>query len=72
MVRNTLPSQDASTHQIWNSYLKEYKRYASDTIVIQTWPEVKVSDPKIVCDTPPSQDAYTHKIWNSYLKEFKR
>ena len=22
MVRNTLSSQDASTHQIWNSYLK--------------------------------------------------
>ena len=22
MIRDTLPSQDASTHQIWNSYLK--------------------------------------------------
>ena len=31
MVRNTLPSQDASTHQIWNSYLKEYRRYGPDT-----------------------------------------
>ena len=31
MVRDTLPSQDASTHQIWNSYLKEYRRYAPDT-----------------------------------------
>ena len=27
----SLPSQDASTHQIWNSYLKEYRRYAPDT-----------------------------------------
>ena len=27
----TPPSQDASTHQIWNSYLKEYRRYAPDT-----------------------------------------
>ena len=27
MVRDTLPSQDAFTHQIWNSYLKEYRRY---------------------------------------------
>ena len=31
MVSDTPPSQDASTHQIWNSYLKEYKRYAPDT-----------------------------------------
>ena len=30
MVRDTPPSQDASTHQIWNSYLKEYRRYAPD------------------------------------------
>ena len=31
MVHATPPSQDASTHQIWNSYLKEYRRYATDT-----------------------------------------
>ena len=31
MVRDTPPSQDASTHQIWNSYLKEYRRYGPDT-----------------------------------------
>ena len=31
MVPNIPPSQDASTHQIWNSYLKEYRRYARDT-----------------------------------------
>ena len=31
MVCDTPPSQDASTHQIWNSYLKEYMRYAPDT-----------------------------------------
>ena len=31
MVRDTPSSQDASTHQIWNSYLKEYGRYALDT-----------------------------------------
>ena len=29
-VCNTPPSQDASTHQIWNSHLKEYRRYAPD------------------------------------------
>ena len=31
MVRDTPPSQDASTHQIWNSYLKEYRRSGPDT-----------------------------------------
>ena len=31
MVRDTPPSQDVSTHQIWNSYLKEYRRYGPDT-----------------------------------------
>ena len=30
MVRDTLSSQDASTYQIWDSYLKQYRRYASD------------------------------------------
>ena len=55
MVCDTPPSQDASTHQIWNSYLKEYRRYAPDTkrdgltdgrtdivITIKTKSEVKV------------------------------
>ena len=32
MVCNTLPSQDAFTNQIWNSYLKEYRRYAPDSM----------------------------------------
>ena len=27
-----LSSQDAFRHQIWNSYLKEYRRYAPDTM----------------------------------------
>ena len=31
MVCDTPPSQDASTHKIWNSYLKEYRRYGPDT-----------------------------------------
>ena len=32
MVCDTPSSQDAFTHQIWNSYLKEYRRYASDSM----------------------------------------
>ena len=31
IVCDTPPSQDASTNQIWNSYLKERRRYAPDT-----------------------------------------
>ena len=82
MVCDTLPSQDASTHQIWNSYLKEYRRYAPDTkrdgrtdivITIKSKSEVKVTvTQKIVRDTLPSQDPSTHQIWNSYLKEYRR
>ena len=30
MVRDTPPSQDVSTYQIWNPYLKESRRYAPD------------------------------------------
>ena len=41
MVHNTPSSQDASTHQIWDFYLKLYKRYAPDTIIIKTRSEVK-------------------------------
>ena len=51
MVCDTTPFQDAFTHEIWNSYLKEYRRYAPDTkpdgrmdivITIKTKSEVKV------------------------------
>ena len=42
MVCDTSSSQDASTHQIWDSYLKLYKRYAPDTIILKTRSEVKV------------------------------
>ena len=35
-------SQDAFTHQIWNSYLKEYRRYAPDSMQFhETRSEVK-------------------------------
>ena len=43
MVCDTLPSQDAFTHQILNYYLKEYKRYAPDTIILKTRSEVRVT-----------------------------
>ena len=43
MVHDTQISQDASTPKTWNSYLKEYKRYAPDTIILKTRSEVKVT-----------------------------
>ena len=44
MVCDTLPSQDEFTHQIWNSFLKEYRRYAGDSMqFIETRSEVKAT-----------------------------
>ena len=40
MDQDTPPSQDAFTHQNWDSYLNI--RDASDTIIIKTRSEVKV------------------------------
>ena len=37
-----IATRDAFTHQIWNFYLKEYKRCASDTIILKTRLETKV------------------------------
>ena len=42
MICDTPPSQDVSTHKIWNSYLKEYRRYAPDSMqFLETRSEVK-------------------------------
>ena len=42
MICDTPPSLDAFTHQIWNSYLKEYRRYAQDSMqFLETRSEVK-------------------------------
>ena len=43
MVCDILPSQDASTHLIWNSYLKENRSFAPDLMpILETWSKVKV------------------------------
>ena len=83
MVRDTLSSQVASTHLIWNSFLKEYRSYALDLMsILETRSEVKVTVTKNKTDNPSFQDAFTHHIvtrdafthqlWNFYLKEYKR
>ena len=78
MICDTSSSQDAFTHQIWNSYLKEYLRYASDSMQFlestRSYIRSKVqghSDQIMVRDTLSFQDATTHQIWNSYLKEYR-
>ena len=44
MLRDSPPTQDAPTHQIWKFYLKEYRRYAPDSMqIIKTRSEVKVT-----------------------------
>ena len=43
MVRDILPSQDASTHLIWNIYFKEYRSFAPDLmLILETRSEMKV------------------------------
>ena len=73
IICETPPCQDAYTQQIWNSYLKEYKRYARNTKILTTSSKVKVTVTRNgMNDTPPSQDVFRHQIWNSYLKEYRR
>ena len=44
MACDTQSSQDAFAHQIWNSYLTEYRRYAPDSMkFLKTRSEVKVT-----------------------------
>ena len=72
MICDFPSSQDAFTHQIWNSYLKEYRRYATDSMqFLETRSEAKfkVTVTQLWYVTLPSfQDASTHQIWDSYLK----
>ena len=43
IVRDITSSQDEFIHGIWNSYHKEYRRYAPDSIpILETRSEVKV------------------------------
>ena len=63
MVSDTPPSQDASTHQIWNSYLKEYRKYA---------PDMK-RDGRMVRLLYASQSSFggikkLHEVWKRYIK----
>ena len=64
MALDTLSSQDASTHQILDSYLKYCRRYATDTIILDMRSQVKVTVLQIWCVT----HCPIHQILDSYLK----
>ena len=61
MVHDTLPSKDASTHLIWNSYLKEYRSFAPDlTQILETRSEVKVTVTKKWNGTIRNSKVHSH------------
>ena len=65
MVCDTLSSQDALSHQIWNFYLKENRRYAPDSMqFLEARSEFKfnVIVTQLWFATSSSQDAFTHQI----------
>ena len=58
---DTPPSQDAFRHQIWNSYLKEYRRYAPDSMqFLETRSEVKVTVTQLWYATLPNSKMHSH------------
>ena len=56
MIYDIRSSQYAFTHQIWNSYLKEYRRHALDSMqFLETRSEVKMH-PHILFGIPTSKN----------------
>ena len=63
MVCDTPPFQDAFTDEIWNSYLKEYRKYAPDSKqFLETRSEVKfkVTVTKLLYRTLPHPKMLPH------------
>ena len=60
---DTPSSQDAFRHQIWNSYLKEYSRYAADTrhfLEIRSEVKFKVTMTQLWYATLPHPKMHSH------------
>ena len=64
MIHDTSSSQDAYTHQIWNFYLEYYKRYAPDTINLNTRSKIKVK----VTVTRKWYATLSHPKMHKYIK----
>ena len=63
MVCDTPSSQDVFTHQSWNSYLKEYRRYAPDSMqFLETRSEVKfkITVTQLLYATLPQSKMHPH------------
>ena len=60
MVYDTPPYQDASTHQTWNFYLNQNRKYALDMIILEMRSGEGYNDLKMVLNTPQFKDASTH------------
>ena len=62
-MRDTPSSQDAFRHQIWNSYLKEYRRYAPDSmqfLEIRSEVKFKVTVTQLWYATLPHPKMHSH------------
>ena len=72
MVHDTPPSPDASTHQIWDSYINLYRRFALDMIILETRSGInvnKVTDPKMAkTHYYPKIHPSKEQMWDSYVK----
>ena len=61
MICDTPLSQYAFTNQIWNSYLKEYRKYAPDSMqFLETRSEVKVTVTQLWYTTLPLLKMHPH------------
>ena len=67
-----IATRDAFAHQIWNFYLKEYKRCAQDRIILKTRSEVKITVTRKWYVTLRYSRMHLHQILNPYLKEYRR
>ena len=63
MVCHTWTSLDAATHQIWNSYLKEYRSYAPDLM-----PNLETRSEVMVTVTGKWKGTICHSKMHSHIK----
>ena len=69
-VHNTLQPQGVSTHEIWDSYLKQYRRCAPDTIFLEPRPGVKVTVTRKQYVTLWDPKVYQHTKYGIPMRSF--
>ena len=69
MICDTPQSYDVFANQIWNSYLKEYRRYAQDSMqVLETRSEVKVTATQVRYATLCHPKMHPHTKFGIYKR----